>query len=261
MSKRRTRHPDEPRVGKNGKLYNERSHHPLKYADPEQADAIKQENLHVPSDRMLAVVASGAVLRPRQIAWVRQGIINIVERNLQKASDVLDGSAKWDGNQTRLFLGFLDKVAPRMSDNIHRHEMQPTARDYANLSRAELQAALDDVMNDAKVIEAEPTPKPKRKTLPRTTAIAAMERRKKRQIRLSVAEAAARRLEQPETILPPLTRKQDDEIRRQRAKSAAGLRKQRARSDALKDLELMAQLDPVVEAAEKFIKTPPSEAE
>jgi hypothetical protein len=257
--RKRTRHPDEPRVGKNGKLYNERSHHPLKYADPEQADAIKQENLHVPSDRMLAVVASGAVLRPKQIAWVRQGIINIVERNLRKASDVLDGSAKWDGNQTRLFLGFLDKVAPRMSDNIHRHEMQPTARDYANLSRAELQAALDDVMSEAKVIEAEPEAKPKRER--KVKRPLELSRRRHKKYLLSIKETGARHLEKEPTILPPLTRKQDDEIRRQRAKSAAGLRKRRARSDALKDLELMAQLDPVVEAAEKFLKTPPSEAE
>jgi hypothetical protein len=280
MTKPRTRHPDEPKVRKHppkdargiypahvdsdGTVWSGKSKKPLKFASREEGIAVRSENLHdgapdAPSDRMLAIVASGAVLPPRQIAWVRQGIVNIVEKNLQKASDVLDGTAKWDTNQTRLFVAFLDKVAPRMSDNLHRHTMAPQGKDYTNLSRAELEAALRDVLDDAKVVEAEADDKPKKPPRARHP----IEPRQHEERKLSIKKVRARYLEKEPTELPPLTREQDEANRRQAARAAAGLRKKGERFKALKDLELLGQMDQLDPraAAEKFLKTPDPDAE
>jgi hypothetical protein len=126
---------------------------------------------------------------------------------------------------------------------------------------AELEAALHDVLDDAKVIEAEPEPeKPKRKKIPTPPELV---RRAEKKRRLSLKEVEARYLEKEPTILPPLTREQDEENRRQARVSARGLRRKGARAQALRDLELMGQMDqfdPRI-AAEKFLKTPDPEAE
>jgi len=263
MTKPRTRDPDEPRVARNGKYYNSRTHKPLKYATAEEANAAKAANLNSgPSDKMLAIVASGVVLPPRQIAAVRQAIVNVVEKNIERAGLVLAGDEKWSQPQVSLFLGLLHKVAPTMSESLHRHAMQPVGKDYTKLSRVELEAALAEVMNEPKVIDvpAEEVEAKKRKRKPWTEEDTARKNRTNREARLSVKATAARILEQPETVLPPLTRAEDDENRRRAARSAKGLRTRARTAAILNDLDLMAQSDGL-RVAEKFLKTPPPDPE
>jgi hypothetical protein len=279
MSQPRSRDPNEPRVrpkyktgvSRTGRIYNGKSRKPVKYATIEEANAVKHANgpaypgADGPSTKMLAIIASGAVLPPRQIAAVRQGIVNVVEQNLERAGKVLanDGE-KWSSSQVQLFLGLLHKVAPTMTESLHRHTMQPQDKEYSKLTLAELEAALHDVLDESKVIDVPPDAiealpeKPKRKKFPSDDPAIIHRRRVKH--RLSVKETGARILEKEPTDLPPLTREQDDENRRQAARSAKGLRKKAERNAALNNLKLMAQSDAAL-AAEKFLKTPPPDPE
>jgi hypothetical protein len=278
MSQPRSRDPNEPRerpkyrtgVSRTGRIYNGKSNKPVKYATIEEANAVKHANgpaypgADGPSTKMLAIIASGAVLPPKQIAAVRQGIVNVVEQNLERAGKVLANGEKWSSSQVQLFLGLLHKVAPTMTESLHRHTMQPQDKEYSKLTLAELEAALHDVLDESKVIDVPPeaieTPpeKPKRKKFPSDDPAIIHRRRVKH--RLSVKETGARILEREPTDLPPLTREQDDENRRQAARSAKGLRKKAARNAALNNLKLMAQSDAAI-AAEKFLKTPPPDPE
>lgn len=247
MSKKRTRHPDEPRIDKFGRMWNGRSHHPIKYSDKAEANQKKHENgpafpgADGPSSKALAIIASGAILRPSQIAGIRQSIVNVVEKNIRKAENVLEGTETWTAPQTQLFLKLLDKVAPNMSETMHRHTMQPASSDYSRMSMTDLEAALRDVLKEPEVIDVEP--EPEREVVHRTPAQLASNRRRYREKQLSIKEVAARQLERPETILPPLTRARDNENRRQAKASAKGLRKRQAKAAILHDLKLMGQMD------------------
>jgi hypothetical protein len=271
----------EAHVSRTGRIYNGHSNKPVKYATIEEANAVKHANGPVypgadgPSTKMLAIIQSGAILRPKQIAAVRQAIVNVVEQNLERASKVLANEEKWAGSQVQLFLGLLHKVAPTMSESLHKHTMQPVGMDYNKLTRVELEAALADVMNEAKVIDVPAEPeKPKREKRKEDPALHRRRNAARKHRRKAVA---ARYLEKPETILPPLTREQDDENRRQAAKSAKGLRKRASNNATMADLEAMASMDPIIlgmaadpdqaakldprAAAEKFLKTPEPDPE
>lgn len=221
-----------------------------RYRDPNEGRAKRMANLQrgteEPSGKMLAVIQSGAILPPNQIAHVRRGIVNIIERNLDKAEQVLAGTMVWNGVQANLFLKLLDKVAPNMSESLHRHTMAVPTHAYDKLSRAELEAALVDVLKEPTVIEVEPV-KTEPKQHPKQNQELLKRAAKKR--KLSLQATQARILEtKPETVLAPLTREEDDENRRRMAAQAKGLRTRERNARIRRELELMEQMDPPPEA-------------
>ena len=49
------------------------------------------------------------------IEELRRGVFNVVKGNLPRAKEVLAGTRKWDPQQVRLYLAFLNKVMPELS--------------------------------------------------------------------------------------------------------------------------------------------------
>ena len=254
VSRKRTRHPNDTRVSHpklqpngiypahvdaKGRVFNGKSNRPLR-ANPQD----KTLNLTgPPSDKTLAIIQSGVILRPSQIHNVRQRIIGVVERHIERADRVLANEEKWTAPQVQLFLGLLHKVAPTMNATLHSIESRQRGA-YESMTRQELEAQLHETLHgsvkviDASVDEATEDRKPKS--------------RAGKRIRLKPSErykVRARILEtKPETVLPPLTREQDDENRRRSAKAAAGVRKVAERREILETLRLMGQMDGVTEA-------------
>ena len=74
-------------------------------------------------------------ISPDDISLLRQEVYSIVEKNLERASQVLEGSVSWNGNQVRLYLAMMDKVLPAQSEKLSVHEHK---HDITELSKEEL---------------------------------------------------------------------------------------------------------------------------
>ena len=272
MTAKRHRDPNETsRItrSKTGKLYNGRSHHALKYDDPEEAKLQKLANLPSspnhggPSDRMIALMRSGLRLKPAQVAGVRQGIVNLVEQKLTEANEVLSGTKTWSLMQTRLFLGMLDKVVPTMTEGLLVRSTMPdmptAVLDLASASRAQLEGALAEVLGeintingDAKLIEDKTE-----KGDPRLIANMTPEkheltkrgdRHKHARKKSRVGHFAADRLERTSSVPPPEPIDiGEDNVNRSRMRTqAVAARKKELARVAKEAMEQMAAMDRTV---------------
>jgi len=73
---------------------------------------------------------------PIEIDNVRRRALAIVKDRMQDANDVLKGEKKWDAQQTRLFLGMLNKIVPDL--NYTKKEVHITDKSLSELTEAEL---------------------------------------------------------------------------------------------------------------------------
>lgn len=90
---------------------------------------------------------------PEQIEDLRRGVFNVVKQNLPRVRDVLNGTRKWDPNQTRLYLALLNKVMPELSQS---YTETHTSHSVDDLSPDQLRAIIAQETAKAGLIDATP---------------------------------------------------------------------------------------------------------
>lgn len=74
---------------------------------------------------------------PLEVDRVRRSVLDVVRKQMPEVRLVLDGSKKWDAQQTRLFGMMLNKVMPDLHHSFNEHTVEN--KDVAELTIDELQ--------------------------------------------------------------------------------------------------------------------------
>jgi len=74
---------------------------------------------------------------PLEVDRVRRSVLDVVRKQMPEVRLVLDGSKKWDAQQTRLFGMMLNKVMPDLHHSFNEHTVEN--KDIAELTIEELQ--------------------------------------------------------------------------------------------------------------------------
>lgn len=90
------------------------------------------------------------------IEALRRGVFNVVRSNIPRVRQVLEGTRKWDPQQTRLYLALMNKVLPELtasySENHHTHSIE-------ELGQQELLEIIAAETARAKIIDVTPLDK------------------------------------------------------------------------------------------------------